>query len=220
MKRYGTLCIVLLLAVTLVGCESVKTWLGNPDTTTRIMAGLSCLTALATNGNANFVARPKVMTLDNTEAVLENLSEFYVRVDGFQDAGLFSITAGTAVRVTPLVIDEKASRGVMMSIDIVDGDLSPQSVDKIPIVRRRTVNTQALVDEGASLLIAGYSSEEKSNAVTGVPLLKDIPGVGGLFRYTDKKQNNMERFYLLTPRLVTPGATASVPTLPLPEPGG
>jgi len=50
MKRYGTLCIILLLAVTLVGCESVKTWLGNPDTTTRIMAGLSCLTALATNG--------------------------------------------------------------------------------------------------------------------------------------------------------------------------
>ncbi|WGT65949.1 type III secretion system outer membrane ring subunit SctC [Variovorax paradoxus] len=181
---------------------------------------LARVTALATNGNANFVARPKVMTLDNTEAVLENLSEFYVRVDGFQDAGLFSITAGTAVRVTPLIIDEKAGRGVMMSIDIVDGDLSPQSVDKIPIVRRRTVNTQALVDEGASLLIAGYSSEEKSNAVTGVPLLKDLPGVGGLFRYTDKKQANMERFYLLTPRLVTPGSTASVPMLPLPEPGG
>jgi type III secretion protein C len=181
---------------------------------------LARVTALATNGSANFVARPKVMTLDNTEAVLENLSEFYVRVDGFQDAGLFSITAGTAVRVTPLIIDEKAGRGVMMSIDIVDGDLSPQSVDKIPIVRRRTVNTQALVDEGASLLIAGYSTEEKSNAITGVPLLKDIPGVGGLFRYTDKKQANMERFYLLTPRLVTPGSTASVPMLPLPEPGG
>lgn len=181
---------------------------------------LARVTALATNGNANFVARPKVMTLDNTEAVLENLSEFYVRVDGFQDAGLFSITAGTAVRVTPLVIDEKASRGVMMSIDIVDGDLSPMSVDKIPIVRRRTVNTQALVEEGASLLIAGYSSEERSNAVTGVPLLKDIPGVGGLFRSTEKKQSNMERFYLLTPRLVLPGATANVPTLPLPEVGG
>jgi len=94
------------------------------------------------------------------------------------------------------------------------------SVDKIPIVRRRTVNTQALVEEGASLLIAGYSSEERSNAVTGVPLLKDIPGVGGLFRSTEKKQSNMERFYLLTPRLVLPGATANVPTLPLPQVGG
>ncbi|MBT2324093.1 type III secretion system outer membrane ring subunit SctC [Variovorax paradoxus] len=184
---------------------------------------LARVTALASNGDANFVARPKVMTLDNTEAVLENLSEFYVRVDGFQDAGLFSITAGTAVRVTPLIIDEKAGRGVMMSIDIVDGDLSAQAVDRIPIVRRRTVNTQALVDEGASLLIAGYSSEEKSNATTGVPLLKDLPGVGNLFKFADKKQVNMERFYLLTPRLVVPGATASaplVPSAPLSGPGG
>jgi type III secretion protein C len=176
---------------------------------------LARVTALATNGDANFVARPKVMTLDNTEAVLENLSEFYVRVDGFQDAGLFSITAGTAVRVTPLIIDEKSGRGVMMSIDIVDGDLSAQAVDRIPIVRRRTVNTQALVEEGSSLLIAGYSSEERTNATSGVPVLKDIPAVGNLFKYSDKKQVNMERFYLLTPRLVVPGAAASAPVLPL-----
>ncbi len=184
---------------------------------------LARVTALATNGDASFVARPKVMTLDNTEAVLENLSEFYVRVDGFQDAGLFSITAGTAVRVTPLIIDEKTGRGVMMSIDIVDGDLSAQAVDRIPIVRRRTVNTQALVDEGASLLIAGYSSEEKSNATTGVPVLKDVPVLGNLFKYDDKKRTNMERFYLLTPRLVVPGSTASAPLAPIPPlsgPGG
>lgn len=170
---------------------------------------LARVSALATKGDANFVARPKVMTLDNTEAVLENLSEFYVRVDGFQDAGLFSVTAGTAVRVTPLIVDDKGARGVLMSIDIVDGDLSAASVDRIPIVRRRTVNTQALVDEGTSLLIAGYSSEEKSNVTSGVPLLSDIPLVGRLFQYSDKKQVNMERFYLLTPRLVTPTAAAA-----------
>lgn len=170
---------------------------------------LARVSALATKGDANFVARPKVMTLDNTEAVLENLSEFYVRVDGFQDAGLFSVTAGTAVRVTPLIVDDKPSRGVLMSIDIVDGDLSASSVDRIPIVRRRTVNTQALVDEGTSLLIAGYSSEEKSEVSSGVPLLSSIPLVGNLFKYTDKKQVNMERFYLLTPRLVVPGVAAT-----------
>jgi type III secretion protein C len=170
---------------------------------------LARVSALASKGDANFVARPKVMTLDNTEAVLENLSEFYVRVDGFQDAGLFSVTAGTAVRVTPLIVDDKSSRGVLMSIDIVDGDLSAASVDRIPIVRRRTVNTQALVDEGTSLLIAGYSSEEKSQVTSGVPLLKDIPLLGNLFKYSDNKQVNMERFYLLTPRLVTPAAAAA-----------
>ncbi len=166
---------------------------------------LARVNALAQKGDANFLARPKVLTLDNTEAVLENLSEFYVRVDGFQDASLFKVTAGTSVRVTPLIVDESTARGVMMSIDIEDGDLSSSAVDKIPVVRRRTVNTQALIDEGTSLLIAGYSSEEKTNATSGVPVLSSIPVLGKLFQYSEKKQNKLERFYLLTPRLVVPG---------------
>ena len=165
--------------------------------------------ALTKTGDANFVARPKVLTLDNNEAVLENLNELYVRVDGFQDASLFNITAGTAVRVTPLIIDESTGRGVMLSIDIEDGDLSQATVDNIPIVRRRTVNTQALVNDGASLLIAGYSSEENTNGVTGVPVLSDIPLVGNLFKYTEKRRLKLERFYMLTPRMVVPTAAGT-----------
>lgn len=173
---------------------------------------LARVSALTKNGTANFVARPKVLTLNNTEAVLENLSELNVRVSGFQDAGLFTITAGTSLRVTPLIVDEEPGRSLMMSIDIADGDLSPSSVDSIPIIRRRTVNTQAMVDERASLLIAGFSSEETVNAVTGVPLLSKIPVIGGLFRHTEKTRANMERFYLLTPRLVMPAlAQADAP---------
>ena len=179
---------------------------------------LARVNALAKNGDANFVARPKVLTLNNTEAVLENLSELHVRVDGFQDAGLFSITAGTALRVTPLIIDEQGGSGVMMSIDIEDGDLSSSSVDRIPIVRRRTVNTQALVDASASLLIAGFSSEEQTNAVTGVPVLSDVPVLGKLFQHTEKTRVNMERFYLLTPRIVLPGASAAAPVQRAPVP--
>ena len=136
--------------------------------------------------------------------MLENLSEVHVRVDGFQDAALFTLTAGTSLRVTPLIVDEAAQRSMMMSIDIADGDLSPASVDSIPVIRRRTVNTQAMVDEGRSLLIAGFSSEETVNAVTGVPLLSSMPLIGNLFKHTEKTQTNMERFYLLTPRLVMP----------------
>nr|WP_297350464.1 type III secretion system outer membrane ring subunit SctC [uncultured Caldimonas sp.] len=167
--------------------------------------------ALTKTGDANFVARPKVLTLDNNEAILENLNELYVRVDGFQDAALFNITAGTSVRVTPLIVDEATARGVMMSIDIQDGDLSQATVDDIPVVRRRTVNTQALVTEGASLLIAGYSSEENTNAVTGVPILSDVPVLGNLFKYTEKRRVKLERFYMLTPRMVLPSAQGATP---------
>ncbi|HEY9066313.1 MAG TPA: type III secretion system outer membrane ring subunit SctC [Burkholderiaceae bacterium] len=186
---------------------------------------LARVSALAQKGDANLVARPKVLTLDNNEASLENLSDFYVRVNGFQDASLFKVTTGTSVRVTPLIVDESAGRGVMMSINIEDGDISAnQAVDQIPVVLHRTVNTQALIDEGTSLLIAGYSSEQKTNATSGVPVLSNIPVVGNLFKYDQKKLAKQERFYLLTPRLVTPAIAVPTqpmqpaPVLPLPAP--
>jgi type III secretion protein C len=175
---------------------------------------LTRVNALAKSGDANFIARPRVLTLNNTEANLENLSELHVRVNGFQDAALFSITAGTALRITPMMIDEGAERGVMMTINIDDADLSAASVDSIPIVRRRAVNTQAVVEEGTSLLIAGYSSEEKSTVTSGVPLLSKVPVLGNLFKFTEKKRVNMERFYMLTPRLVALRSAAATQPLP------
>jgi type III secretion protein C len=177
------------------------------------------VSALAQKGDANLIARPKVMTLDNNEAILENLSDFYVRVNGFQDAGLFKVTTGTSVRVTPLIVDEQSGRGVMMAINIEDGNIGSGSVDQIPIVLHRTVNTQALIEEGTSLLIAGYTSEEKSNATTGVPVLSNLPLVGNLFKYNENKLNKQERFYLLTPRLVIPIVAAAPGGAPLLAPG-
>ena len=175
---------------------------------------LARVSALAQKGDANLIARPKVLTLDNNEAVLENLSDFYVRVNGFQDAGLFKVTTGTSVRVTPLIVDEKSAPGVMMSIDIEDGNLSSSNaVDSIPVVLHRTVSTQALIDQDTSLLIAGYSSEEKTKATTGVPVLSEIPVLGNLFKYREDKANKQERFYLLTPRLVAADASAGRPAV-------
>jgi type III secretion protein C len=168
---------------------------------------LARVSALATNGQARFVARPKVLTLDNTEASLQNKSEFYVKVPGYQDASLFTVSAGTDVRVTPLVIEEDgAAHSVKLAINIGDDSLAAETVDNIPIVRRRSVNTQALIGEGKSLLIAGYSSESKSTADAGVPGLSSIPVLGRLFKYSEDKGGKLERFYLLTPRFVLPDA--------------
>jgi type III secretion protein C len=179
---------------------------------------LARVSALAQTGNADVVARPKVLTLDNNEAVLENLSDFYVSVAGFQDASLFKVTTGTSVRVTPMIVDENGGRGVMMTIDIQDGNIDPtQSVGQIPVVRHRTVDTQALIDEGSSLLLAGYTSESKTSAASGVPVLSSIPIVGNLFKYRQKQGSKEERLYLLTPRLVTPALAAGGAALaPLP----
>jgi type III secretion protein C len=171
---------------------------------------LARVSALATTGQANFVARPKLLTLDNTEASIENKSEFFVRVSGFQDASLFTVVAGTDVRVTPLVVDDGSTlRGVLLNINIGDDSLTDDMVDNLPIVRRRSVITQAMVDEGKSVLLAGYSSEESMNGTTGVPGLSSIPVLGNLFKHTEKRRSNVERFYMLTPRFLLPEMAAA-----------
>jgi type III secretion protein C len=114
--------------------------------------------------------------------------------------------------VTPLVIDEEGAHSVKLAINIGDDSLAAETVDNIPIVRRRSVNTQAMVGEGKSLLIAGYSSESKSTADSGVPGLSAIPVLGRLFKYSEDKGGRLERFYLLTPRFVLPDSGATVNT--------
>ena len=62
-----------------------------------------------------------------------------------------------------------------------------------------------MVDAGQSLLIGGYYYEQKADGTSGVPLLKDIPLIGGLFRTDTKNGRQMERLILITPRIVTLG---------------
>ncbi|WP_175712982.1 type III secretion system outer membrane ring subunit SctC [Burkholderia ambifaria] len=177
---------------------------------------LTRVNALAQKGQAQLRSKPKVLALDNTEAILENLTQFYVQVQGYQDSSLYSVTTGTSIKVTPMIVDEAIRnaaavsgnpQSVMMSIDIQDGNIVPgQAVSNVPVIQQRNIVTKTMIDEGKSLLIAGFNDDEVRLNKSGVPWLSDIPLIGNLFKYTDKSGNHMERFYLLTPRVVTTAA--------------
>ncbi len=160
--------------------------------------------ALALEGKANLLSSPKVMTLDNVEAVMEDLSTFFVRVQGNLDVDLFNVSSGTSLRVTPLVVSETGEQQVKLAIRIEDGALTGRTVDGIPIVRRSTINTQSLIKDGQALLIAGYAQESDTNDKAGIPGLSNIPVLGWLFKSSDKRKTRVERMFLLTPRVVTP----------------
>lgn len=162
---------------------------------------LARVRALANTGSASFIARPKVVTLNNSEALLDNLDEFFVRVGGFQDAGLFNVVSGSSLRITPMVIDGSGPATILLSMQIGDDSVSDKTVDSIPAVQRRAISTQAMVQDGKSLLIAGFQVTETTSSKAGIPGLRDLPVVGGLFRFSDASHREMQRFYLLTPRL-------------------
>ncbi len=159
------------------------------------------INALEAEGAARIVSRPQVLTLSNVEAIFDTSSTFYVRVAGSYEADLFDVSVGTSLRVTPHVFKDDGQVRIKLLVAVEDGNLSTQAVDEIPIVERSTINTQALINAGESLLIGGMVRETTAEAEDKVPLLGDIPLLGTLFTSREDRTQRVERMFLISPRL-------------------
>jgi len=158
------------------------------------------------NGDANILAKPTVLTLDNVAAVLDLSQTRYVPLVGERVSDLANITAGTMLRVVPRVLKENGEIRVRLDIDIEDGALG--NAQTSGNTTRSTISTQAIVNEQQTLMIGGYHVESTTVTQQKVPLLGDLPLVGGLFRSSSDNNKGRERLFLITPRLI---GTAGVP---------
>jgi type III secretion protein C len=174
--------------------------------------------AMQSEGAARVVSSPQVVTLSNVEAIFDNSSTFYVRVAGRDEVDLFNVSSGTSLRVTPHVFKDASGVRIKLLVNLETGRVSDtQSVDAIPVVDRSAINTQALIDEGESLLIGGLTQDSSSQGETKVPLLGDIPLLGNLFKYKRDKGARIERMFLISPRLSSRRASSMGPK-PEPKP--
>lgn len=166
-------------------------------------AFISRLRALQGEGKARILSRPSVMTLANIEAQLRDDKTFYVRVGGYQQVDLFNVTVGVLLQVTPMIIDEGGTNYIKMIVHVEDGHCDEQRVDNIPVVKTSSIDTQARILEGQSLLIGGYFHDERVMVERMVPFLGRIPLLGWLFKSRDHVQATMQRMFLITPRIIS-----------------
>ncbi|OXJ06593.1 type III secretion system outer membrane ring subunit SctC [Burkholderia sp. AU6039] len=163
---------------------------------------LARITAMESTSEARIDASPKVATLDNVEAVMDNKTRFFVRVQGYTAGDLYAVSTGVSLRVLPMVVQDDGVTRIKLDVHIEDGQITGDKVDTLPVITSSEINTQAFVGDGESLLIAGYSTDNDSNRVARVPWLSKIPLVGALFRDTNRSHKHMERVFLLTPRIL------------------
>lgn len=168
---------------------------------------LARVNALEEDGEARMLGRPSVLTVDNVEATLENTTSYYIEVAGDQAVDLFKVEAGTVLRVTPHIIRDNGSvSSIKLAVNVQDNqndtDKSTATNTGLPPIKQTKINTQAIVGAGQSLLIGGYYYEQKVDGTSGIPLLKNIPVLGHLFKTTTKGTKRMERLILITPRVI------------------
>ena len=71
-----------------------------------------------------------------------------------------------------------------------------------PVINNRTVSTQLSLRDGATVLLGGLISENVNDTSAGVPLLKDVPGLGFLFGTKEASKVRKELFVFITPYIV------------------
>jgi len=72
-----------------------------------------------------------------------------------------------------------------------------------PVINSRSADTVVVVPDRQTVIIGGLMQSEKGESVTKIPLLGDIPWIGGLFRHTIKNVSKTELLIFLTPNIVT-----------------
>ena len=167
--------------------------------------------ALAQDGEGQVLSQPSVMTMNNLEAIIDQSTTFYVKLEGDEEVDLVPISAGSVLRVTPRIVDTKIRDQIHLDVAIEDGRVSTEGddvgrVDGIPSIINSTINTQAIVGNESSLLVGGYYYDSRSKSENKVPVLGDIPVIKRLFNNENKQRIKMARLFMITPRLIDPVA--------------
>lgn len=162
------------------------------------------LHALEGNGAASVIGNPSILTLENQPAVIDFSRTEYLTATSERVADIQPITAGTSLQVIPRSLEKGNSSQVQLIVDIEDGQIDTSNINEDqPAVRKGNVSTQAVIAEHGSLVIGGFHGLETNDKVNKIPLLGDIPVIGKLlFQNRTREQNQRERLFILTPRLI------------------
>ena len=167
--------------------------------------------ALETKNNANILSTPNILTLDNEEArivVGQNVpfvtgqfvtpaSAGAATVNPFQTVERRDV--GITLRVRPQISESGTIKMVIyQEVSSVQEPVSPTGI----ITNMRAIETNVLVDDGAIVVLGGLVQDNVTNSQEKVPVLGDIPLIGGLFRFETRKQTKTNLMVFLRPFIV------------------
>jgi len=168
------------------------------------------LSALQAEGRGEILSNPRVVTTDRATAVIKQGQEIPYQVveDGtvtvqFREAVLeLEVTP----QITPdnrIIMDlvvRKNDRAVGQDLETITGP--------VPIIAKREVETQVLVNNGETVVLGGVFEQVTSDNIDKIPLLGDLPAVGRLFQRRTNLDTKLELLIFVTPQVITEGIAA------------
>ncbi|MBI5454533.1 MAG: type IV pilus secretin PilQ [Deltaproteobacteria bacterium] len=158
------------------------------------------LSAGETEGRLKTISRPRITTMDNKEAKIEQGESIPFETTSSAGTATTFIDANLSLTVTPHITPDgsvlmkiKASRNSIGTFRTSGGE---------PSINKKESSTEVLVRDGETTVIGGIVITDKNDSDQGIPYLMDIPVIGWLFRSKSVSDSQTELLIFITPTII------------------
>ncbi|MCD8535019.1 MAG: hypothetical protein LR011_09615 [Verrucomicrobia bacterium] len=176
--------------------------------------------ALSSDRKATVLQRPRIQTFHAREAsIVVGERRPFVGSTFFGNSAIGTSSQinyqeiSVELHVLPLINQEGL---VVLEIEQIVKDLNGfETIDgnRVPVVAERTAQASVAVQDGQTIILGGMITTNKNISHSGVPVLKDIPIMGNLFKSKTETENQVELIVLIRPKVMpTPEIARDVAT--------
>ncbi len=158
------------------------------------------ISALEADGKGRVVSSPRVVTADQTKALIEQGTEFpYQQATSSGATSVAFRKAVLKLEVTPQITPEG---NIILDLDVAK-DSPGTAVEGGMSINTKRVKTQVLVENGGTVVIGGIFELTERESENKVPMLGDIPVLGNLFKQRTRQADKQEMLVFITPKMIS-----------------
>ena len=163
--------------------------------------------AMEEAGEGKVISSPRVVTLDNREALIEQGVSIPFQTFEGGDAKLEFVDAVLSLKVTPHITPDES---IIMALEVTRNapDSGVKTPTGSPAIAKNQAKTETLVKNGQTLVIGGIYTIDTSTTESRVPYLYKIPVLGAAFKSRRVSDSRKELLIFITPRIVVNPALA------------
>ena len=167
--------------------------------------------ALTTNSKGKVLASPNVLALEGKPAsvFIGDEIKYVIRVDEtLQGTTVTTETARVGVQlhtISRVSSDGFITMDLHPEVSVIKSFLEAPGNLSLPQISRRYIDSTVRVKDGETIVIGGLIKDDDLKTVSGIPLLKDLPLIGELFKSRKTSKIHSEVMMFITPRVLAAG---------------
>ncbi len=159
------------------------------------------LSALESEGRAELISSPRLITTNQQAAVIESGQE--IPYQEATSSGATAVAFKKAVLSLKVIPQITPDNKILMDLQINQDTPSTTTYNGVPAIDTKEIQTNVLVNNGQTIVLGGIYRQDKTNTFYRIPFLGQLPVIGPLFGSKHISIANDELLIFITPRIIT-----------------